>query len=648
MGGICAFWLLFWVPGALLLWRTWPEAFRGGIPVWLPAAFFASLLLLTPMTVVGYAFELPLWWLSGSVVLLVGGSLLALAYRPLREPALRALRPRVSPLPLCAAMVCTVDLYLSARSGSHLYGDGGYHIARVRSLLDEGFSAASPLWPGRVEHVYVANLYHAVVAVSAQLSGTPPTTAFAYMFPVVKLWNAGGCAAFAYAATRSANAAVVGRAHAPWVVLATAMVYWGPQSMLAYPNTVAPLFGMGMTCALWCTALGCSPALKWLLACAAAVLLTAQIHPLYAVFLVLLLAPVTLVWALMRGLRRDGRRARYGLLLLAALTLGVPHAALGRLVQDPPTEQVTVSHPFRRGSVGQVRDQSAATPSQGILKALPEGRWAASLGRYIRWDRPFAYALGGLLWLSLSVPAARVAALIAGALMAALHVPLVCSFLVGQAGAPWIVARLSIVYDLLSLALAPALLVLVVRWAIERVAGFGPRLREAFSLAPLLAGLAYGHWVGVDHPVWPRAAYLERLFSPGPLPEQLAELSVRRQLLRRHVPAGAVVVAHPRDDYQLVMLHSVFPLAVHPLRGNRHVRDMAERRADALALLRGRLSNRQVSSLLRHYGTRYLWVRSGRHGLWLCKRYRSLCQGGFVGGRRGLVEFSPDRGAPLQ
>src|SRR5205085_10713593 len=90
-----------------------------------------------------------------------------------------------SPLAILAATLITGDLLIALRAGSHVSGDARYHAARVRMLLTHGFNNWDPLVPGhRFDLVYHSNLYHALIADGAKLSGLdgPAGWAFALFF----------------------------------------------------------------------------------------------------------------------------------------------------------------------------------------------------------------------------------------------------------------------------------------------------------------------------------------------------------------------------------------------------------------------------------------------------------------------------------
>ena len=163
---LLVFWLALALPGFALLWRLDREALRGGILFGLGRSYLMSWMLLTPSCVLGYMLQLPLALLTVSYGLAV---LLACASLLQDRSWLRALR-RPSALAAVGGLWLCCDVWLGLRAGTHVEGDAGYNIARVRLLLDAGLSNWDPLVAEpHFEPVYHTNLYHALIASSAQL-----------------------------------------------------------------------------------------------------------------------------------------------------------------------------------------------------------------------------------------------------------------------------------------------------------------------------------------------------------------------------------------------------------------------------------------------------------------------------------------------
>jgi hypothetical protein len=297
------FWLALALPGYALL-RRWDRAsLERGFLFGLARCYLASFCVLTPVAVLGYWRNWPLWSLSSVCVsgVLVGGAVLARDHRAL----VAALRTP-NTLAAISCMLIGFDLWLGLRAGSHTQGDAGYHIARVRMLMAEGLSNWDPIvQQPRLDIIYHTNLYHALIAVSGQLTGSDATVAWLATWPFAKLLVAAGIGQLA--------CCVFGSAAAGWLASLTALASQSAYSALPFPNTLAPMavLPMGLCAAaeLWAAPKRAQRAAAWL---AASALALAQMHALNAIFLAMVVGPVLLAVLLLRSLAPWARgRGRY-------------------------------------------------------------------------------------------------------------------------------------------------------------------------------------------------------------------------------------------------------------------------------------------------------------------------------------------------
>lgn len=591
---ILLFWALLWIPGALLVRRFQPELAEGGWIVTLPLGYLGTFTLVTPVAWLGFIFGWPLWVLTAAICLLIVAALALVAGGRVPRPAI----PSLSPVAIAATVVILAELVASAQQGSHFGGDAGFHVARIRSLLDDGFNNVSPLISGRLERVYFGNLYHAVAACSAQVAGLAPADAWAHLLSFAKLFIAGGSAVLAYALLRERWAA--------WLAAAMSAVWWGPLTILSYPNKFSPLGLLPIGIALWVTAVRAPGRVAGPLSLAAAAMVIAEVHALYSVLLVLSLAPATLAIGLWR-MRRDRARGMWTLVLLVAMGAGGPQLLASRLAPESGTSmQVRGSYPDALASVAlPAVDKPVKKVKSSGLKQVGDGLYMASPARWFGPRSPYLYLL--LLPALLAIrrrdtdPLLLLAPLMS--LSFFLYNPWLCGALVRAAGAPWVVGRFSIAYSVVLQAAMPGLvaatlLLLPLRqWA-----------RHLLLLSVLVAAVGYANANGTNKSVWKRGPIAERLSGDGTLAPRLEKLREYRALLRAHAVPGSLVCTKPKKDYQLLMLHSVYPLAIHPVRGTAGVADMRRRQRDAPFLIGNRGSGPLKVALAQHYGVRYLWL----------------------------------------
>ena len=156
----------------------------------------------------------------------------------------------------------------------------------------------------------------------------------------------------------------------------------------------------------------------------------------------------------------------------------------------------------------------------------------------------------------------------------------------------------------------------------------GRAAERARDIAELARAIGYAHEKGFSKSVWKRGPIAARLAGDGQLAAELEKLRDYRALLRAHLEPGSLVCVKPTKDYQLLMLRSAYPLAIHPVRGTARVTDMRRRQRDAPYMLGRRGNGPHKVALARYYGVRYLWLSKraerrirkayGRHvaGVW--------------------------------
>jgi hypothetical protein len=604
------FWLVLALPGYAAVRRWDPASLERGFMFALARSYLASIALLTPVSVLAYFWHWPLWTLSAAYAAAVLLGLHALWRH--RLPL-----PKPSWLAAVSCVLIALDLWIGLRAGAHTQGDAGYHIARVRMLLVEGLSNWDPIVAQpRLDIIYHTNWYHALIAVSAQLTGSDAALAWLATWPFAKLLIAASIAQLA--------CSVFGAARYGWPaclgILASQVAY----SAVPFPNTLAPmaLVPMGL-CAgaeLLARPERGARAAAWLAASAVAL---AQLHALNAIFLAMVVGPVLAAVLVIRTVFRKPGKLALGLGLLACgaslpwlLVAGGPR--IEALLADaapmlrsgtPPSaaatrerEQATAAAPKDRE---EPREPDAA-PTKVAYKTerfrkLPNGLSVFEAEQLRGTHDTYTFALLALLITLALRPPKQLAALAAFVAMtcAWLLVPRLCTLLLFVTGAPWAALRVS---QLLPLALYTLLPAAVWFW-ITRLKPVPAPLQPVFVLAALALGWSqskHGEPWTLER-VWQHARDFEA-------ETQWDTIAQRQALLCGQIPQHETVMAHVRWDYGLPMHCRSFSVALAPGRGWHGMPYMDERRADVDEFFRDGTSGPRRLALMDKYALHYVYT----------------------------------------
>ena len=600
---ILLFWLLLALPGGLVVRRLHPALLDGGVLAVLPLAYLASFVMLAPLSIIGYVLHLPVTVLTVGVVVLIAVSV-ALVGREL----IRRLADNVPLVPwpdhrdasewfgLIAALVLVADLALTTLTGSHVGGDALFHIGRARMVLDHGLNSWDPIIGGQryVAH-YHTNLYHALIASCAQLTGRLPFEVWLGLFAWAKLLVASSSYHLAYL--------TFGTRAGAWIAAVLTAVFIGPNSVLPYPNTLAPLWlfplGMGMLIELVAHR-------RWkraALGLAAVSFIAGQLHALYLIFLGLFLVP-TLAVLFVRWLWAKRPEVWGVLACVVPLSAGLPFLVH---TLDPPASPPLATPAFEHpaplmappAKSTQAVDREQAHVPKGFLRTA-RGNLMLDPSSYLnpRSVRPYLLLLMVFVLVTRRSPSMAVLLGVLGTSAACMYIPPLANLLVEQAGAPWIVRRMSIINSVYHYAILPALL-------FSLCGGLTATLW--FRLVALVATLAYATSMGVDHKHWPRNAYLARAVNPPDLSLRLERLRGKHQVLAENVPAGATVWTEPGQSALLGALCNCSAFVTHEGVGARGVPRMWQRRLDAERLIDPKVPLKLRVALLRHYGIRHFF-----------------------------------------
>ena len=634
------FWIALALPGYALVRRWDQDSLRRGFLFGLARCYLASFALLTPLAVLGYWRSWPLWSLSSAVVVavVVGAAVLVRDRRSL----LAALR-KPNALAAVSCVLIGFDLWLGLRAGTHTQGDAGYHIARVRMLLVDGLSNWDPIVAQpRLDIIYHTNLYHALIAVSGQLTGSDAAIAWLATWPFAKLLVAAGVGQLACCVFESPAAG--------WIASLGMLVSQSAYSVLPFPNTLAPvaLLPMGLCAAsgLWGGADRARRAIAWLAASAMAL---AQMHALNAIFLAMIVGPVLLSVLLMRGAltfwRARGVAIKKGpsapVLLLGMLACGASlpwlivaggsriqvlvelalptlqsaaplpqpkERTLTSLREDAKETAPPTAQPRDDANEAQAAKPETA-PTKVVYKAdrfrkLDNGMSVYEPGKLRGPSNAYLIMLG-VLAVSLVLRPSKLlgaVALFVAMTCAWLLVPALCSVLLFVTGAPWAALRIAQVFPVAFYALVlPAPLLWLSR--IPRASAWTKRAELPLAAAALAVGslqISHGEaWT--PERLWEHALGFEAR-------AQWEGMAARQALLCGPILKGEIVMAHPRWDYGLPMLCRNSVIALAPGRGWHGLPYMHERRADVDEFFHERTQGQRRLELMRKYKARYVYT----------------------------------------
>ena len=590
------FWLLLLAPGVCVLDWLRRGAERGCVLESIGLGYALSFALIVPLSTAGYALELPLWVLSGAIVLLVALALVRLGTRVWR----RRSRPAFEPWTAVAVATLLLLLLHAAAVGGHLVNDADFHIARVRSLYEHGLSNHDPYTETGFTHPYHSNVVHAVLAAGAQLTGTDPLEFWQATLPFAKLVAACGVATLCLQ--------LGGTALAAWL---TALFALGSMFVLdwtLYPNQLAVwwLVPVGLAATL---GLLTSTAMRLhVVVLASCSLVLAVTHGLYAGYLGVLSACMVAPVVAHRLINHAGQRRHWlALGALAALALSpplpflyvartthVPHQANFDYLGGAPTPRPSKPERFTRHLRTDANGRFSVPPNELYGGATKRVLGVLSLIALLRRRRYVAFT-------------AIVSSL--GVSMLMLSVPLLASAAIHVVGAAWTLERLTALVGMQHVALVGGALVPIVA---ENVAG-----RVWPTLVPLLA-CAVGIVSGSGGPALAASAVVENLWETDPpsltgsrLPRWMAE---DRELLRM-LPPGSTVLTHPMGARQLRKLYDL--KFIRASRNHSGVDDLVDRTVAMHDLIYAKRLTPALSKVLARFDVHFA-VQSEEHPIkWL-------------------------------
>jgi hypothetical protein len=579
----------------------------GGILHNLAFGYVFSFGLLSPVSLLCYALGAPVWVFSAA---LCAWCLLALAGLSLRLRArgwqLQRMRVLLQAEPWLLYALLLGLLWLQGRVGGWLDGDATFHLARVRAMLEHGFTNRDVyLREYHFQHAYHSNLLFAVYASAAQLTGQSYLESWFHTEAWAKLLVAAGHFVLGHALTGRRS---VGYALAICIVTLNA-----GETYTLYPNTLCVgyllpvMLGLGFR--------STSLPVRWLgrraLLMGFIAFIVAQVHALYTIYAALTLAPV-LVLALVR---RQGLRARWlRASVLCSFVAALPFIAVS-MFGYKSSEQV-VSAPEELEPPKLEAAPPASAPQAPKPASVPTPPLAAGGGHLEKTlDSPaeeqFVFVparMGGTWFVAAGYAALIAACVLYGRRRRGRALPL----LAATAAAAWLGA---ILFTRTGVGLA--LQVLREEFIVARLSTVLTSLlvlgmcacaaffcgRRAAWLSGLYLLLCLGCTQLPGHAPKTFREHVQAALAPRDQRRALLDRwSARRTLLTQHIPAGSVVLTTPRQARYVVMLCDCYVLVAD--RGHTGIMGIDKRRRDLTFLNATGPTWEQRAPLIKYYGVR--------------------------------------------
>jgi hypothetical protein len=579
------FWLLLAVPGFALLCRLDRERLQCGLLGVLGLSYLGTFVLLTPISVLGYLFHLPIVVLSVSCCVLVAVGLGEIARRGWWREACSLLLGAIG----LELVVLAADMVVGARVGAVMHGDAELHLARIRDLLQHGFNNRDPLVAGDYFFpIYHTNILHALYASCSQLTGVDYTAVWFASLPWGKLLIASGSYCLAWC--------VFGRRWTAWAAALFLLAGQAPIPFIIYPNKLAPLWLMPLMLSFAieaCRSPGGWRACLWL---GAGNLVLGQVHSLYVVFVIMVIGPLLGLGGGVRLVRRTAGRWHLAA-CFAVLFLAIPFPVMAM-----PAGRPLLGHGAdHRQDQDEVKSAGPAAGTDATFLYLDHG-WvmknpATNLGGFDGW-RALLLPVG--FTCALISKRRRQAALLMLIVVAAafyLYVPPVCTALVRVFGATWMVSRLEIVLRLGFIAMVPATAAFLIESRITK--------RWLLSLLILPVPFAAQPFAHQPKPYdW--QAYWQTAMKPAGIRRQALHTYARMTaFLAERLPSGETVLVDGNMGSRLVALYDCRLVVAHRSNNGVPGKELSQRRQDLRKMLDVKTGWDARQKLLRKYRIRF-------------------------------------------
>lgn len=594
------FWMALALPGYAVVRRWDPEATRSGLLGTVGLSYLASFAILTVIVIPLYIVRAPLGVFSGAIVLLVAASILDLSRRGgWKEGWLLLKEARGVPLVLVLPA-----LVLDLRNGGFLGGDAVIHLSRIRHLIDHGLSNRDPFVVGDYFFpVYHTNIVHALYASASQLTGVPHLEVWVASSAWAKLLIITGVYYLAWVIFSNQTCA--------WLAALFCLVARAPVTFAMYPNQLAPYWLLPMTIALAIRASGSTVRGRDAIGLGATVLVIGSMHGLYAAFAVMAAGPI-LAWSMVRYMMRRSGRAGATAVCLLALTIGLPFGLVSKLKTATVQEKIKVYDLTPEPSGDYV--QTAGGGWARRIETLPSFLGGSLVGSAV-----LLASVGMAIFSGRAIGVRAVQALSVPVIATVmLFVPPLCTLLMRVFGEEWVVSRYEIVTSLAFYVLVPGgVAMALMRWR------SGVLMRAGLCTAALV-----GAWCQTTYEApWTWSDAVRTAMKPAAEREQvLRELMEVGELVRRHVPRGAVVLSEPMACLWFTMSADCRIIA-SPSASN-GVPELDRRLKDMHDLLQPGTDWQRRRELLRQYNVQYFVPTAGVNADWVRPHIAAITQTG--------------------
>ena len=597
------YWLVLLLPGYTGLRLFMPRLVKSGPLGTIALSLLATFALLTPINIIGHTFRLPLAVLTGSIVVLVIGSIVVIIMNKWWRDIGRLLLAGVC----VETLVIAVHFVLAARHGTILEGDAHTHLSRIRMLLDEGLLNGHPFYGGKFFFpTYHTNLWHAIFASGAQLFGLRAHDMWWTALPVAGLLIAGSIWQLTWT--------VFQRAWPAWAAALFAVGTYGSVPFLVYPNKVAPLWVLPLVLAFVIDAIREPKQWKPIVLIAAAVLVLGQVHGLYTVFAVLVAVPVLSVVLIGNAMRRQWRVALFRALAIGAVMIGLAFPLYSAWRSDVLESRITALAEPQEGEAAQSPTPTSTTAATVAKPASQFGR--GFTGKW--WRMPFVLSIGILCAIVLKSSRTAVVVLLGFFLCtgAWLWLPFLYQPLSDALGEDWVIARMGIVFRIIFFAIVTGGITALLDFGIQKLPADLPIKRIAPWRIASLAAVWIGATLFAPKELYGWKTFRETAQTDAEVRrERLDSLRTLEDFARTNIPADAVILAPPALGMIFTSLTDCE--VIYAYMSNFGAENRALRELDRAVMLRDSTLTSERNTLLRQYnvscvvllGNPPLWVR---------------------------------------
>jgi len=566
------FWLALCLPGYVIVRHLFHDDLESGLLGTIGLSYLAVFGLLTPISIGCYLFGAPVWVFTAACILAILAAPIELSRRKWWGGLFRILLAGA-----CVEFLLVLaDMVLSARLGGFLLGDARVHLARIRFLLDHGFSNLDPYCAKPYFYpIYHTNILHAFYAAATQVSGGDHLTVWFVSLPWGKLLGVSGIYYMVWS--------IFGRKWPAWMAAMFVLAHQAPVTFMIYPNKLAPFWLAPYMVGFAVQACRAQPPRRVWLKLATGALVLGQVHGLYAIYAAGMILPVIGAVLLFRLVRRlPGRGAMAACFF--AVCLALPFPAISKLKAKPA------------GASG--RQFQASDDTAGKYLHLDNGWLMLNPGNGIGpaglWTVPVFF--GGIIVAMLGRRRREAGVMLAiGCVCAAVfYVPPVCTLVLNTVRSEWILGRFSFGLSLFFLAFAPGALAFAIEGWTKRW-----RVRLLLSLLVFAAIFPLRNKKPFD---W--RSYLQNATaSDGLRLQRLRMYQGLAAFFDERIPPGQTVVCHPLHGFDLVMTHDAYVVA--SASSSIGVLDLSQRKRDLYQIINSTTPWPQKNALLAKYGAEY-------------------------------------------